>query len=68
MIYLGKSYFTLAGLKPQDAYGNILHMEDPEYLDKRKGSIGITSYRVEHISWWKEELPSEAEVNRAKAL
>ncbi len=58
-----KTFFTFGGASSLDADGGILHMEDPNYHDiKKRLDRDYIMYRVEHKSWWKEELPSEEEV------
>lgn len=57
-----KTFFAFGGASSHDADGGILHMEDPDYHDKKKRlDRDYIMYRIEHKSWWKEELPSEYE-------
>lgn len=55
----GKRIFTMGGASSHDIQGGILEPDDPLFLLKfhtleAKG----TPFRVNHRSWWKEELPS----------
>lgn len=64
----GKKFFTMGGASSHDIYGGILEPDDPQF--KRKCRILDHSgalYRVNHRSWWKEELPSEEEYQTARA-
>ncbi len=59
----GKKFFTFGGASSHDAEGGILDREDPDYRDMvwYMEAKGI-SYRVNHLSWWAQELPSEEEM------
>ena len=42
-------------------------MDDPDYKKKKKElDKGWKPYRINHLSWWKEELPSEEEMNEGR--
>ena len=42
-------------------------MDDPDYKKKKKElDKGWRPYRINHLSWWKEELPSEEEKNEGR--
>ena len=57
----GIRFFVMGGASSHDAEV-ILHPDDPEFQKKRKRLNRLkVRYRVEHQTWWKEELPSEAE-------
>lgn len=59
----GKKIFTFGGASSHDISGGILDPEDPDFKQKKKQlNREYISYRVNHVSWWKEELPSEAEM------
>lgn len=59
----GKSIFVFGGAKSHDIDGGILERNAPYFnqlrylLDKKR-----ICYRVDHYSWWKEELPSDEEM------
>lgn len=59
----GKRFFTFGGGKSHDIDGGILDRNDPEFAKKkRKLNNERALYRIDHESWWKEELPSEEEM------
>ena len=63
----GKKFFTFGGASCHDAEGGILDREDPDYRDmvwylEAKG----IPYRVNHLSWWAQELPSEEEMEEGR--
>ncbi len=59
----GKKIFTFGGASSHDIDGGILELDDPEYkTKKRKLDRMWKLYRVNHLNWWKEELPSEEEM------
>ena len=59
----GKTFFTFGGAESNDIEGGILDRNDANFkakkkiLNKRK-----VNYRILNESWWKEELPSEEEI------
>ena len=62
----GKTFFTMGGASSHDIEDGVLEPDDPDLLQKRreldsKGAL----YRVNHISWWAEELPCEEEYEAA---
>jgi hypothetical protein len=58
----GKSIFTFGGAKSHD-YSKILEMDDPNFHQKRHQlDHENLSYRVNHLSWWEQEMPSEEEM------
>ena len=56
----GKKFFTFGGASSHDVQDGILKQDDPRinewYRDYDK------MFRINHTSWWKEELPSEEEM------
>ena len=63
----GKKFFTMGGASSHDIDGGILEPDDPQFKRRRRildhsGAL----YRVNHRSWWKEELPSEGEYQTAR--
>ena len=59
----GKRIFTFGGARSHDISGGILETDDPDYKKKKKElDREWISYRINHISWWKEELPSKEEM------
>ena len=59
-----KTFFTFGGASSHDISDGILEPDDPDFkekirqLDKNPYSL----YRINHISWWQRELPSENEM------
>ena len=59
----GLSFFTFGGATSHDIDGGVLEPDDPDFKKKRKElNKGILPYRVNHVSWWAQELPSEEEM------
>ena len=63
----GVSIFTFGGASSHDIDGGILELDDPDIMIKRKELMwaGIP-YRINHLSWWKEEIPSKEEMNEGR--
>lgn len=63
----GCRIFTFGGAQSHDIDGGILETTDELFYKKRRklDDLGIP-YRVNHVSWWKEELPSEEEMMEGK--
>ena len=63
----GISFFTFGGATSHDIDGGILEPDDPDFKKKRKElNKGILPYRINHISWWAQELPSEEEMEEGR--
>lgn len=64
---LGKTFFTLGGASSHDISAGILEPDAPDYR-RRKRMLDLRGalYRVNHRSWWKEELPSQEEYRHAQ--
>ena len=58
-----KRFFTFGGASSHDIRDGILELEDEEKI-YRWNKIG-KEFRINHLSWWKEELPSDDEMNHA---
>ena len=59
----GLKIFTFGGAKSHDISGGILETSDPRFRAKRKKlDKNQELYRINHVSWWKEELPEEEEL------
>ena len=62
----GKSFFTMGGASSHDIDDGILEPDQPDFqkrikqFDKQRAM-----YRINHISWWKEELPNDYEYEEA---
>lgn len=58
----GKSIFAFGGAASHDIDGGILEPDDPDLKRKQKLlDDDFIPYRINHISWWKEEMPNEDE-------
>ena len=59
----GKKFFTFGGASSHDVNGGIFSKDDP-HLKQRMMIAYMRGlpFRIEHLSWWKEELPSEEEM------
>lgn len=58
----GKKFFTFGGARSHDIRDGILEPDDPDLMKKveimeTRGAL----YRVRHLTWWEEEMPSMAE-------
>ena len=63
----GKKNFTFGGASSHDIDGGILELDAPDYRKKKKElDKGWNPYRINHLSWWKEELPSEKEMDEGR--
>ena len=62
-----KKIFTMGGASSHDIRDGILEPDDPNYERKlRQLNAAGALYRVNHRSWWKEELPGEDEYRTAR--
>lgn len=63
----GKSFFTFGGASSHDIQGGILDRDDVDFDEKRrKADRSELPYRINHESWWKQELPSEDEMEEGR--
>lgn len=59
----GKKIFTFGGASSHDIRDGILEPDDPEFKRKVKNlKRRHALYRVNHVSWWTGELPTEEEM------
>ncbi len=64
----GKRFFTMGGASSHDIADGILEPDDPQFKRKcRNMDARGAMYRINHQSWWKEELPNETEYRTARA-
>ena len=64
----GLTFFTFGGAKSHDIRDGILELDDPEFKKKKnKLEKSGSYYRIDHVSWWKEELPSPSEMREGLA-
>lgn len=59
----GKKFLTMGGASSHDISDGILELYDPNLNEKirKLRSTHRNMFRINHHSWWKEELPSEEE-------
>lgn len=63
----GKKIFTFGGARSRDISGGLLDPEDPGYKTKKKRlDREYITYRVKHLSWWEEEMPTEEEMEEGR--
>lgn len=60
----GKKFFAFGGAQSHDIQDGILDDNDKHWKEKAKAleKRGKYMFRVRGLSWWSEELPSEAEI------
>lgn len=62
----GHTVFTMGGGSSHDIQAGILEPDDPDFAAKRKRlDRQMALYRINHVSWWKEELPDDMEYAEA---
>lgn len=60
----GCKIFTFGGARSHDIQAGILDQKDKDFHRKRKQlDKEMACYRVNHVSWWKEEVPSLEEMD-----
>lgn len=67
----GKRFFAFGGARSHDIDDGILSWEDFDTLEEFKKTVvnwrkQRKVFRVNHQSWWKEELPSDEEIENAE--
>lgn len=67
----GKKFFAFGGASSHDISDGIIDRDDftseKAYKDHIKSMRALSRmFRINHVSWWKEELPSEDEMNFAR--
>ena len=63
----GMSIFAFGGAASHDIDGGILEPDDPDFKKRRKRlDREYLSYRINHISWWEQELPSAEEMEEGR--
>lgn len=60
----GKSVFTFGGAQSHDIQDGILEPSAPDFKQQLAEKRRYTRlFRINHVSWWKEELPSKEEMD-----
>lgn len=64
----GFTFFTMGGAKSHDIEDGILEPDDPDFAQKLKmlQRKPRARYRIDHILWWKQELPDAGEYAEAR--
>lgn len=63
----GKKIFTFGGASSHDIQGGILDKSSPTYMsDYERASKSGLPFRVLDVSWWKQELPTEEELQEGR--
>lgn len=58
----GITFFTFGGARSHDIEGGVFEYDDPDIKHKMKlASKRGLSFRVNHVSWWEQEMPNDAE-------
>lgn len=58
----GSSFFTFGGARSHDVTDGILEPGTRDFKQRKKALEGVGAhFRINHISWWREEMPSEKE-------
>ena len=68
-VYLldGKKIFSFGGARSHDISGGVLEPEDPDYKIKKKQlDQGWEPYRINHVSWWAQEMPTAEEMEEGR--
>ncbi len=63
----GKKIFAFGGARSHDIDGGILEPDAPDFKKKKKElDKGWKPYRINHVSWWEQELPTEKEMEEGR--
>lgn len=63
-----KTFFTFGGASSHDIQDGILEPDDPHFKRKKKQlDRNRALYRINHVSWWERELPSQEEMDEGLA-
>jgi predicted phosphodiesterase len=64
----GKKIFTFGGARSHDISGGILETDDPDFKEKKKDlRRNYIPFRINHISWWEQELANDEEMKEGRA-
>lgn len=63
----GLTFFVMGGAASHDISGGILEPGDPLLRQKKKWlKLRGEDYRIHHVTWWEQELPSREECEQAE--
>ena len=58
-----RKIFTFGGARSHDIQDGVLEPDDPEFATKkRKYDEAGRRYRINHVNWWEQEMPSQQEM------
>ena len=59
-----KSFFSFGGASSHDISAGILEPDAPDFKEKKRklDKDPFALYRINHVSWWERELPSDKEM------
>lgn len=57
----GQTFLAMGGACSHDIQDGVLEIDDPRIIEWSKDRYKM--FRINHLSWWKEEVPSEEERN-----
>ena len=64
----GNTFFTMGGAACHDIYNGVLDMDEPDFKQKyQRLKSARKFFRINHLSWWEQELPTDREINEAAA-
>ena len=64
----GRTFFTMGGASSHDIQDGVLEPDAPDFLWRFQWlNAQGAAFRVNHRSWWREELPNEVEYAEARA-
>ena len=63
----GRTFFTMGGAQSHDIADGILDMESSDFYGQYDSlRRNRRQFRINHVSWWQEELPSDEEYAEAR--
>ena len=63
----GAHFFTFGGAASHDIEGGILEPGEPAFKKKKRIlDRGFLPYRINHVSWWEQELPTDNEMEEGR--
>ena len=62
----GFKCLSMGGARSHDIWGGVFDLDNPDFQKKvARARRAYEPFRINHLSWWKEEIPSEEEQQRA---
>lgn len=63
----GRSFFVMGGAASHDISDGILDPDEPHFIShiRKLENQGAFYYRINHLSWWADELPNDREYQTA---